>query len=95
MSWYLQCLHGAVRAMHQCGCVDSGTSRVIEYWEGRKVIEGDIETFSLSGHPVASEAFARGFDVGEQPKYLAMLKVPPINDPADAVRAAIVSGNFR
>jgi hypothetical protein len=95
MSAYLHNLSEAVAALHGCDCTHSGTSRVVEFWEGSKVFDGDVETFTLSGHPKAGEAFAWAFHNGTEPQYLAVLKVPPINDPSDAVRAAIASGAFR
>ncbi len=94
MSAYLQNLSEAVTALHGCGCSHSGTSRVIEYYEGQRVFDGDVETFTLSGHPEAEEAFAWAFHNGTEPQYIAVLKMPPINDPSDAVRAAIASGAF-
>ncbi len=94
MSEYLQNLKEAVTAIHGCDCVHSGTSRVVEFWEGQKVFDGEVETFALSGHALASEAFAWAFDNGTEPQYVAVLKVPPINDPSDAVRAAIRSKVF-
>ena len=55
----------------------------------------DIETFTLSGHPEASEAFNWAFRNGNVAQYIAVIRVPPINDPSDAVRAAIASGHFK
>lgn len=95
MSEYLDNLRDAVTAMHGCDCDHSSTGRVVEMFEGRVVFDGNVETFTLSGHPQASLAFAWAFDDGGEPRYLAVLNVPPINDPSDAVRAAIASGNFR
>jgi len=92
---YLQTLTEAVTALHGCDCSHSCTSHVIEFYEGQKVFEGDIETFTLSGHPKAREAFAWGYHNGTEPQYVAVLKIPPIVDPSDAVRAAIASGAFR
>lgn len=94
MSEYLQNLREAVTALHGCDCLHASTSRVVEFYEGRKVFDGDIETFTLSSHPTASEAFAWAFHNGTEPQYVAVLKVPPINGPSDAVRAAIASGHF-
>lgn len=94
MSAYIQNLTEAVAALHGCDCVHSGTSRVVEFYEGQKVFDGDVETFALSGHPKAAEAFAWAFHNGTEPQYLAVLKVPPISDPSDAVRAAIASKAF-
>ena len=67
----------------------------MEYFEGHKVFDGDIETFTLSGHPSTALAYAWAFHNGTEPQCVAVLKVPPINDPSDAVRAAIASGAFR
>ncbi|QJE94467.1 hypothetical protein [Luteolibacter luteus] len=94
MSAYIQNLTEAVTALHGCDCAHSGTSRVVEFYEGQKVFDGNIETFTLSGHPEASEAFAWAFHNGTEPQYIAVLKVPPISDPSDAVRAAIAGGAF-
>jgi hypothetical protein len=94
ISRYLTDLRDAVTALHGCNCSHSGTSRVVEFYEGQKVFDGDIETFTLSGHPKASEAFAWAFDNGTEPQYIAVLNIPPINDPSDAVRAAIASRAF-
>jgi hypothetical protein len=94
VSEYIDTLREAVTALHGCGCSHVATSRVIEFYEGQKVFEGYVETFTLSGHPKASEAFAWAFHNGQEPQYVAVLKVPPINDPSDAVRAAIAGGLF-
>jgi hypothetical protein len=95
VSEYLDNLRDAVTAMHGCDCEHSATSRVVEMFEGRVVFSGDVETFTLSAHPQASLAFAWAFDDDGEPRYLAVLNVPPINDPSDAVRAAIASGHFK
>ena len=51
-----------------------------------------VEVFSLVNHPAAKTAFAWGYknDAGKM-RYVAVLKVPPINSPIDAVRASIVA----
>lgn len=95
MSEYLQNLKEAVTALHGCDCSRLDTSRVVEFWQGQKVFDGAVETFALSGHPTASEAFAWAFHNGTEPQYIAVLKVPSVNDPSDAVRAAVASGIFR
>jgi hypothetical protein len=93
-SEYLHNLALAIQKGHGCECEHSGTSTVVEFYEGQKVFEGSIETFTLSGHPQATLAFAWGFHNGTEPQYVAVLNIPPINDPSDAVRAAIASGHF-
>ena len=94
MSRYLQNLKEAVTALHGCDCAHSDSARVIEQYEGKTVFDGNVETFTLTGHPKASEAFAWAFHNGTEPQYVAVLKVPPVNDPSDAVRAAIAAKAF-
>jgi hypothetical protein len=95
VSQYLDNLRDAVVALHGCGCSHSGTSRVVERFESSTVFDGSVETFSLVGHPKASEAFAWAFDNGTEHQYVAVLRIPPINDPSDAIRAAIAGGVFK
>lgn len=94
MSEYLQNLRDAVAALHGCDCSHAGTSRVVEFFEDRKVFDGNVETFSLSGHPKAPYAFAWAFDSVDDIQYVAVLAVAPILSPSDAVRASIASGDF-
>lgn len=94
MSEYIKNLKKAVTALHGCDCVHSATSRVVERFEGLTVFDDNVETFTLSDHPKASEAFAWAFHNGTEPQYMAVLRVAPINDPSDAVRAAIASKIF-
>ena len=94
MSEYLDNLRDSVTALHGCGCSHLSTSRVVEWFESQKVFDGPIETFKLSGHPEVTKAFAWAFHNGTEPQYVAVLNLPPINDPSDAVRAAIASKTF-
>lgn len=95
MSHYLQNLQEAVTAMHGCDCSHSGTARVIEQQDGKTVWDGSVEIFDLEGHETASQAFAWAWEDQGEPRYIAVLNVPPINDPSDAVKAAIASGQFK
>lgn len=95
MSEYLDNLRDAVSALHGCGCSHASTGRVIEFWQDSKVFDGNVETFTLTDHPKASEAFAWAFHNGTEPQYVAVLAIPPIETPSDAVRAAIKAGAFK
>lgn len=64
--------------MHGCDCEHSDTSRVVEMFEGRVVFDGRRRDVALSAHPQASLAFAWAFQDGKEPRYLAVLNVPPI-----------------
>jgi hypothetical protein len=80
-------LQGAVASLHGCGCAHSGTTRVVGF-HGDGVFVGGVETFTLSGHPEASEVFARVAWDGEEQRCIAVLRRPPVLTPSDAVRAA-------
>lgn len=65
---------------------------VLESFKGETVWEGTVHVFDLAGHPQATRAFAWSYerDDGKR-RFIAVLQVPPINTPQDAVRAAIVA----
>lgn len=94
MSEYLQNLKEAVAAMHGCDCSHSGTSKYIDRSEG-VFIDLEVEEFDLVGHAQASRAFAWAWDDDGEIRYIAILNVPPINSPAEAVMAAIASGQYK
>ena len=92
---HLDNLREAVTALHGCDCAHTGTARVIERFHGRTVFDGPVEVFALIGHPTAQEAYAWAYHDGKEPRYVAVLRYPPVNDPSDAIKAAIASGAFR
>lgn len=65
---------------------------VSELFQGKPVWEGIVHVFDLAGHPQATRAFAWSYerDDGKR-RFVAVLQIPPINTPQDAVRAAIVA----
>ena len=96
MSNYLEELAQAITAMHECGCSHFGTENIKEEHEGVDIWEGPVEIFQLEGHPKANIAYGWGWtDDNEEIQYIGILKVPPIESAADAVKAAIASGQFK
>ena len=63
-----------------------------ETFQGKTAGKGVVEVFELVNHPQAKEAYAWSYtiDAGET-RHVAVLVVPPIDSPADAVRAAIIA----
>lgn len=96
MTDYIKDLSEAVAALHGCHCSHLQTAHVHEMMDGQTVWQGEVETFDLTGHPKASKAFAWSWedDAGED-HFVAVLNVPPINSPREAVQAAIASGKQR
>ena len=66
---------------------------VKEIFEGQTVWEGIVHTFDLAGHPKAERAYAWSSPIEGSTKrrFFAVLHIPPIVSPLDAVRAAIVA----
>lgn len=66
---------------------------VSEMFQGKPVWEGIVHVFDLADHPKAKRAFAWSSPIegSSKRRFFAVLQVPPINTPQDAVRAAIVA----
>ena len=89
-------LKDAVEAMHECGGSHVSTAKVQEVFEHEVAWQGEVEVFELTDHPKADTAYAWSYedDDGET-QYVAVLKIPPVETPSDAVRAAIASGTLK
>lgn len=65
---------------------------VKETFEGATVWEGVVHVFNLVDHPKATRAYAWSYELPDgKRRFFAVLQIPPINTPQDAVRAAIVA----
>jgi len=66
---------------------------VLETFQGQTVWEGVVHVFDLAGHPKATRAYAWSSPIEGSTKrrFFAVLRIPPIVSPLDAVRAAIVA----
>jgi hypothetical protein len=66
---------------------------VKETFEGQTVWEGIVHVFDLEGHPKATRAYAWSSPIEGSTKrrFFAVLHIPPIVSPLDAVRAAIIA----
>jgi len=90
-------LKGAIENAH------GGVARFIEVvpvyesFKGKPAWEGIVHIFDLEGHPKASRAYAWSSPIkgSDQRRFFAVLNIPPIDSPLDAVRAAIVAQHLR
>jgi hypothetical protein len=64
---------------------------VSDTFEGGKAWNGVVEVFDVTGHQQARRAFAWSHQSDKGTKILAVLAIPPIHQPRDAVRAAIAA----
>jgi hypothetical protein len=84
-------LQKAVETMHNCVATFAQTIPVKEEASGAVVWEGVVHVFDIKGNPTATRAYAWSSPIegSDQRRFFAILKIPPIESPIDAVRAAI------
>ena len=86
-------LKKAVEMTH-CGKASLSQSvPVKETFDGKIVWEGVVHAFNLEGHPAATRAYAWSSPIEGSTKrrFFAVLHIPPVTGPVEAVRAAIVA----
>ena len=75
-----------IQHLHKCRPTHVTSVYVKEESQGKTVWEGDVEVYSLFGHPKAK--FCYGWSYGE-PEFITVLEVPPVNSPQSAVKVGI------
>jgi hypothetical protein len=88
----IQRLEKAILDLHKCKSKHVRSVPIHETFEGETIWQGAVEVFELENHPRAKVAFAWIYktDTGE-PRHVAVLAVPPINSPEDAIRIYILA----
>ena len=88
----LPALIGAIRHAHGCEASYVESVAVRETFQGKTVWDGEVQVFSLTGHPVASKCYAWSHSTtGKKRRFYAVLHIPPVDGPLAAVRAAVVA----
>jgi hypothetical protein len=64
------------------------TALVIEGWKKDIVWQGEVEVFTLKGHPKAKLAYGWKNFEGD---FTAVLHLPPVDSPSTAVKVAIAA----
>lgn len=84
-------LRQTVEGLHNCRAIFKKAIRVVETFKGNIVWDGIVAVFNLEDHPVASTCYAWSSPIegSEKRKIYAVLKLPPVESPEDAVRASI------
>ena len=85
-------LRNAVEWMHNCTPLWFDSVPVNETYEGKPIWKGEVQIFTLTGHPSARRCYAWSSPIDESDKrrFFAVLHQAPILTPLDAVRAAII-----
>jgi hypothetical protein len=86
-------LKRAVEAQHGCTATFIQTVPVKETFGGKPVWEGAVHVFRIDGHPKAKKAYAWSSPIegSDKRRFFAVLHLPPVTSPVEAVRAAIVA----
>jgi hypothetical protein len=85
-------LQRAIRDLHGLDAEHVESVGVVETFEGKTVWEGDVEVFRVRGHPQAISAFAWTYEDDDgKLHHVALLGVPPVDSPQNAVKAAVVA----
>ena len=86
-------LREAVELQHNCTARVAQSVPVKETFGGKTVWEGVVHVFDITGHPKAKQAYAWSSPIegSDKRRFFAVLHLPPIMSPLDAVRAAIVA----
>lgn len=93
-SEYIERLQMVIRHLHKCESAHLETVPVKETFRGETVWEGEVEVFSVSGHPRAVKCYAWSASQGKpDEKFTAVLELPPVKSALDAVRVSIVAQN--
>lgn len=81
-----------IRDLHGCDAEYAETVPVTEIFQDQIVWDGEVEVFEILGHPTAKRCYAWAYptDTGGR-RFMAVLEVPPVDSPLNAVRAAILS----
>jgi hypothetical protein len=86
-------LKEAVERMHGGSARFAQSVTVCEKFQGKMAWQGLVHVFDLEDHPTTTRAYAWSSPIEGSTKrrFYAVLHLPPISSPADAVRAAIVA----
>jgi hypothetical protein len=86
----IESLEKAIKDLHGFRSTHLQSVPVEETFQGKTVWKGVVEVFQVHHHQRAGFAFAWSYkdDDGKE-HYVAVLGVPPVNLPVDAVRAYI------
>lgn len=84
-------LSESVSKLHGAKASFLSTEHVHETYAGETVWEGDVRVYALEGHPEADTCYAWAEPGEEKDRIFAVLQIGPVQSPADAVRASILS----
>ena len=84
---YIERLQMVIRQLHKCDATWLESMPVEEKFNGKTVWDGDVEVFSLTGHPKAQRCYGWSYDEPEQ--FITILELPPVDSAAAAVKVGV------
>jgi hypothetical protein len=86
-------LKRAVEDQHGCTATLVQSVPITETFDGKAVWDGVVHVFDLTGHPKAARTYAWSSPIegSDKRRFFAVLHLPPVTSPVEAVRAAIVA----
>ncbi|MDB6151376.1 MAG: hypothetical protein JWQ44_2824 [Chthoniobacter sp.] len=90
-SQYLRRLQEAILAVHEANATHERSQAVTEIFPDETAWKGNVEVFSITGHPKARRCYAWAYDDKGTLRTTAVLELPPVDSPESAVRVAIAA----
>jgi len=84
---YIERLQSVIQHLHGCGAAWVESVAVKEVFRGKTIWQGDVEVFTLTGHPKAKRAY--GWFYGEPEQFVTILELPPVDSAAAAVKVGV------
>ena len=85
-------LQNIIKRQYGCPSTHVETIPLTEQFQGKILWQGEVEMFALHGHPQARRCYVwADWDDNNSEHYTAVLEVPPVDSPRNAVRAAIAA----
>ena len=85
-------IRDAIQERYACVATHVESVRVVEMAGFKKVWQGIVEVFEISGHPTASRCYGWRSFSESKPKYITILEIGLVDSAQMAVRSAIASG---
>lgn len=84
---YIERLQLTVEHLHGCSAIHVGSVPVKEVFQGKTVWSGNVEVYSLTGHPKAKRCY--GWSYGDPERFITILELPPVDSPETAVKVGV------
>ena len=89
---HVERLQQAIRDLHGLDSEYIESVPITETFQGKTVWQGTVDVFRVRGHPEATHAYAWSYKTENgEIRHVAVLGVPPINSPQNAVQAAVMA----